>query len=646
MGYSMKQKIDICLMSEANPSMTQTDLAQWAKTRFNSTKPPSQTTISRILAKKDALISLKEHEYKLIRRRRLSNTLLRKVLLEWITQCVWNNIPITSPIILSSAANFWKQLPETMKDGTGEFSFKWCSQFLSRVNINLSTIDRDLYANRLHVWTFEERENLKSLFTGVDPSKIFTVQEMLISHDLPLDKALYHDSSDFLTCMLCTNVDGSERLDPLIIGRYEDYPSFESKSSMKAATKHGVSYRSNRKKWLTSTVFYDWLCVLDKRLALVQKDIILVLDDTASHRVVNIKLQRIRLLYTSSNSNFLPMAWGVENDLRLNFRIAQYEKLRQKQVSLRDKILSDQELHFTMADTFDLIKVAWANLPASRIKSAWKQSGILPDSITQSFGKVRMFDDTLETKLVDAIDSLVVQEKWDVLSLMDLSIEKKINKTFLSNQEIIESCIVDNYDDFDHSTGKQLRAPFSHTLGQEFQPLRRFGQVRRKYGYYSNGSTPTDSTSPRIPSDYWDLDNFQFDGNMADFYMLGNEPSPAQAQAPVTQVQLMSELAPSAQTWGTFAPNTQPYMAQPLESSSLTPADIRFGLNNLEFGVTSDAMLSPTQMISNEEKLEIIHNFMNLVESDRSLLLSKSAKNEINDLYQRLLHDITSHPSV
>jgi hypothetical protein len=603
MGYSIKQKIDICLMAEANPELTQTDLAHWAQKRFNSAKPPSQTTISRILAKKDELIALKEHEYKLIRRRRLSNPLLRKVLLEWITQCVWNNIPITAPIILSSASNFWKQLPEDMRDGTGEFSFKWCSQFLSKVNISLSTIDKDLYSNRLKIWTFEERENLKQLLS-VDPSKIYTLGEVFISHDLALDRANYNDKSDFVTCMLCTNVDGSSKLDPLVIGRYEKYPSFES-NSVRTATKHGVMYHSNRTKWLTSTMFYDWLSILDKRLALMNRDIILVLDDVAAHRVVNIKLTRIRLLYTSSMNGFLPINWGLENDFKLLFRTEQYKHLIEKQVNLNKK-LSKPEQDITMVETFELVKKAWLNLPKARIQSAWRKSAILPDSITSTFEKFR-YDDSIEMELQTLIDQLEVQEKWEIYSLLDLSIEQKINKTFLSNEEIIQSCIVDNYDDFDHTTGKALRAPFSHTLGQEFQSLKRLGRAQQIAGNRTH------------LGEGWDLKDYPIDEDF-DFNM--------DQELVIPQLQDMSELVTSQDMSNLIS-----------WDSGTTPMSLDLPWNDVNLGGVEG--LTPTHMISNEEKLEIVQSFMDLANNDETIHLSKQTKDEVTALYQRLFNEMS-----
>lgn len=98
MGYTIKQKIEICLKAESNPHMTQSDLAVWAMKEYGLTRPPSQTTISRILSSKNDIIASKEDEFKLVRRRKQTNPLLRKILTEWITQATWEGIPITTPL--------------------------------------------------------------------------------------------------------------------------------------------------------------------------------------------------------------------------------------------------------------------------------------------------------------------------------------------------------------------------------------------------------------------------------------------------------------------------------------------------------------------------------------------------------------------
>ena len=207
MGYTIKQKIDICLKAESNPQMTQADLAIWAKQEYGSSRPPSQTTISRILCAKNDLIASKEVDFQLVRRRKQSNPILRRILTEWVTQATWENIPITTPIIQLTANAIWNRLPTFEKDGNGLFNQKWCNHFIKKLNINLFGNEEDIRNNPGHyelnkVWKLDEKIGLKNYLVDLikqenyKPQDIFTIDEFQLFYSLPLDQIFDVSSID------------------------------------------------------------------------------------------------------------------------------------------------------------------------------------------------------------------------------------------------------------------------------------------------------------------------------------------------------------------------------------------------------------------------------------------------------------------
>lgn len=578
-------------MAESHPDMTQADLASWAKSHYGSSKPPSQTTISRILSKKDELISLKEHEFNLIRRRKLTNPLLRKVLIEWISQCVWNNIPITTPIITGAAASFWKLLPSDMREGNGEFSYKWCSQFFNKMNLNLNNLDKELYSVKYKIYHYEERDEIKELLENYDMKSIFTIDEVLISNDLPLDQAFYDDTSDYITCMLCCNVDGSEKLEPFVVGRYEHYEINKNSNSMRDNSRHGVTYHSNRMKWLTSTLFYDWLAVLDKRLEFFKKDIVILLDDSIAHRIINIKLQHITLIFTESKQSFLPMNRGISSDFKMNFRIEEYKSLIKKQINKRGMILTKDELKISMNETLELIKRAWDEISELKIQSYWKQSGILPGDISSQLKRMNVFDKDLENKLQSAIDQLRVNIKWDTLSLLDLSIEQKINKSFLSNEEIIDCCIVDEFGNEESLNGELKRAPYSKTLGKGFQRLQRLYELQKVANDLGFGNNLNLNESNFQDIDPFKLTNDDFDLAFPVNTLSDNVNSNATSTTNNSTINLLDNDLP------------------------ITDADSSF-----------------------IDKLQVLASFITLMETDEEFQVSSQTANEIRLLYFQYLN--------
>ncbi|EJS44284.1 pdc2p [Saccharomyces arboricola H-6] len=478
---SIQQRYNICLMAERHPKWTQLELAKWAYETFQLPKIPSQGTISRLLARKSTYMNCKEHEKDANRLRKPNNLLVRKILQEWISQSLWNGIPITSPIIQDTAQAVWHRIPAEHREGNGSFSYKWISNFLSKMDVNISVLDEEL-PKTPKVWTFEERDVLKAYFAKIPPKDLFTLDEAFLSYNLPLDYAQYEASSiqrriEVSTVMLCSNLDGSEKLKPVVVGKYDSYRSFrnyfpnepkdpvsQSMLGTKMAKKFDISYHSNRKAWLTSNLFHNWLVRWDKRLVAVNRKIWIVLDDSCCHRIINLRLQNIKLVYTSSNSKFLPFNWGVWDEFKTRYRIQQYQALidLQNRISknMQNKskpeqsecipdnkkcLITFEQSQLTMSNAFKFIKKAWDDIPVDAIKANWKSSGLLPPQMIRLNENVSMAfkkNEVLESVLNRLCDEYYCVKKWEYEMLLDLNIENK-NTNFLSTEELVESAIVE-----------------------------------------------------------------------------------------------------------------------------------------------------------------------------------------------------------
>lgn len=464
---SIEHRYNICLMAERHPKWTQLELARWAYEAFQLPKVPSQGTISRLLAKKDIYMNCKDSEKCANRIRKPNNLLVRRILQEWVSQSIWNGIPVTSPILQDTAQSVWYRIPAEHREGNGCFSYKWITNFLAKMDVNISNMDEET-PKPPKVWTFEERNTLKEYFRRVPPKDLFTLDETFLAYNLPLDYAQYEASQmqrriEVATVMLCCNLDGSEKLKPLVVGKYNSYKSFrnyfpeepqdpvsQSLLGEKMARKFGISYHSNRKSWLTSNLFHDWLARWDKRLVADNRKIWIVLDDSCSHRIINLHLKNIELIYTSANSRFLPFNWGVLDEFKTRYRIQQYQALIDLQNQLEKKthrkmLISFEQSQLTMSNAFKFIKKAWKSIPLETIRGNWKSAGILPTDMVQLGESVSMAfkkNEVLEAKLNELCSQFYCAKKWDHDMLLDLNIENK-NTNFLSTEELVESAIVD-----------------------------------------------------------------------------------------------------------------------------------------------------------------------------------------------------------
>lgn len=536
MGYTIKQKIEICLQSEAHPHMTQSDLAVWAMQNYGSQKPPLQTTILRILRSKNDILGAKEADFLLVRRRKQTNPILRKILTEWISQALWERIPITTPIIQLTANAIWTRLPVEAKDGSGEFNHKWSNHFVKKLNINLGGSPAAIAANLGYkldtVWNLDEKMDLKNHILSLihthnyAPADLFTIDEFQLFYALPLDQIFDISSIDkglkqcssstenMLTVMLGCNVDGSEKLPPLVVSKNETFDlsgsshsAFKTSGSMsslalanKISEVFQISYNSNSNKWITSSLFQDYLLTLDHKLASASpnRNILIFLDDSSSHRMINLEFQHIRLCYMENASkhrnpyggsyngvkfDYLPMSFGIAEEFKILYRMQQYLEMINKQrrdtelpvssssslahlVLSETEVLAEADYQVPFVKVLEWIKRAWDSISSEKIFTSWRQTYLInfknpwPASDGRVAQVARDFLQPLNEvsvnynpqksyeKLEEIMKYLNVVIPWDIDELLGLVNERsKVSLSYLSIEEIIGSCILGPQDD-------------------------------------------------------------------------------------------------------------------------------------------------------------------------------------------------------
>lgn len=555
MGYTIKQKIEICLKAESDPNMTQQDLAMWAKDKYGSSRPPSQTTISRILSAKNDLIASKETEFLLVRRRKKLNPILRRILTEWITQALWENIPITTPIIQQTAHSIWNRLPNEDKMGNGLFNQKWCNQFIKKLNVNITGDESDFSQNPGNyplnkVWKLDEKLELKNYLVELirkenyRPQDIFFIDEFQLFYSLPLDqifdvssidKGLQQSNSsteDSLTVMIGTNIDGSEKLRPLIVGKYERFdlsastnPAFKNFMSTTSSKQNlmnkltevcNIYYKSNINKWITSSMFQNYILTLDHKLANTasSRKILILLDDSASHRIINLKLNNIRLCYLKNNTNhknpynsfngvkvdYLPSNFGIMKEIKIFYRLQQYlEMINLQRKSSNDSesngfnssmnvpghvrkvsllafdVLLETDYQIPLIKAIEWIKRSWEAVTPETIFLSWRKSYLInlknewPSSdmkINQNakadlgrlFESSKTFNPSKSyDRLAQVMGHFNVVIPWNIDDLLGLVNERgKITLSYVSIEEMIGSCLAEPMEGQDSGVAKNF----------------------------------------------------------------------------------------------------------------------------------------------------------------------------------------------
>ncbi|KAK3697429.1 hypothetical protein RRG08_031193 [Elysia crispata] len=72
-------------------------------------------------------------------------------------------------------------------------------------------------------------------------------------------------------------MDGSEKLPLLMIGKFGQPRCFKSIRTLP------VTYRHNKKAWMTSSLFTEWVQKQDRRFLMQGRSVALVLDNCSAH---------------------------------------------------------------------------------------------------------------------------------------------------------------------------------------------------------------------------------------------------------------------------------------------------------------------------------------------------------------------------
>lgn len=101
---------------------------------------------------------------------------------------------------------------------------------------------------------------------------------------------------------------------PLVVGRYP------RPSSFKGVVSPPCDYMHNSEAWMSRELFAKWIMGFDDEMVRMKRQILLLLDDCASH-LVNIDLSNIRVEFLPpSCALIMPLSLGIIKNVKVNYR--------------------------------------------------------------------------------------------------------------------------------------------------------------------------------------------------------------------------------------------------------------------------------------------------------------------------------------
>ncbi|XP_066261743.1 tigger transposable element-derived protein 4-like [Euwallacea similis] len=258
----------------------------------------SQRTLSTIIKNKSSILQFgakinDQASFKRNRPRKTVNTALVK----WIEAGRKQNLPISGPVLQQKTLNFAQQL--------GDKSFKassgWLEKFKKRYGIVQKKIcgeSADVDEAHCNTWI---QESLPALLAPYDEKDVFNADETGLFFKCLPDKTLSFKNEKCYGGKL----------------RKSAKPR-----CFRGVTSLPLTYKSNKKAWMTADLFESWLLELEKYFLRQNRKVLLIIDNCPAHPQLNHKLRVIKLTFFPPNmtSKLQPLDQSIINCFKLHYR--------------------------------------------------------------------------------------------------------------------------------------------------------------------------------------------------------------------------------------------------------------------------------------------------------------------------------------
>ncbi|UYV69592.1 hypothetical protein LAZ67_6004037 [Cordylochernes scorpioides] len=248
---------------------------------------------------------------------------IEEALFRWIRQANAMKLAINGNILKEKAILL------ALKVGQDNFetSNGWLEKFKARRNIAFKRLHGEagsVDANSVATW---KGEIIPSLLAKYSPQDIFNADETGLFYKLLPNQTMTirgekceggKKSKERILLLrenaVCCNMDGSEKLPLLYIGKYRRPRCF-----------HGMNipsnYHFNTKVWMTGAIFTDWLKKLDQIFKRRERKMLLILYNCPAHQIPEgLQNIEIRFLPALTTSALQPCDMGIIKALKDQYR--------------------------------------------------------------------------------------------------------------------------------------------------------------------------------------------------------------------------------------------------------------------------------------------------------------------------------------
>ncbi|NWH66932.1 TIGD4 protein, partial [Geococcyx californianus] len=332
--------------------------------------------------KKNSLCSIMKNKEKVLeafeslrfdpKRKRLRTafrTDLEEALERWCRLAQRLQVPVSGPMLRLKANDLAQKL------GHSDFrcSNGWLDRFKSRHGLVLRAQPVGAAAAATaEAPALSYQKALPHYLNDYQPKDVFYVQETgLLYQMLPHNTFVFkgetcsvgEPSKESITVVVGTNVDGSEKLPLLVIGKNESPLSFKDVKSLP------VDYEANDMAWMTSDVFEQWMHKLDDRFQAQQRRVVILVDSLPAHTEVE-NLKSVKLVFSPpDSSSCVATKQGAIRSLKVRYRCCLIKRFI-------DCVEGNKEFMLTLPDAIEMLHLCWKNVVPETLAKSYNEEGL------------------------------------------------------------------------------------------------------------------------------------------------------------------------------------------------------------------------------------------------------------------------------
>ena len=241
-------------------------------------------------------------------------------------------------------------------------------------------------------------------------------------------------AKDRITLLFCSNASGDFMTKPLFIHRSLNPRALKSLYK----TKLPVHWRSNKKAWITASLFKDWFLncfVSEVEKYMLRKNLnfkVLLLLDNATGHPRELSHPNVKVVFLPPNTTSLiqPLDQGVISTFKAYYIRRTFKKKLDEMDSDSSLTVSQVWKNFTILDCVKLVALAVEELRPSTLNGSWKpiwpEVVLLNNRIQPVVDEYRAIVDLAHTLGGEGFEDLAIQDVEELLAEPNLGEEELV----------------------------------------------------------------------------------------------------------------------------------------------------------------------------------------------------------------------------